>query len=103
MTDLWGAAKENVGEPVALVVIVLGWVTVRYVFERYPLGRRLLERGLLRADPLRLGVQTTNDGRVIDRNGTIDAGIVAVGVLRRGSLYESTAVPELRAQMGRTK
>lgn len=66
----------------------------------YPggLGGRLLSRGLVRADLLRLGVETTGDGLVLDADGTADARFAAVGALRRGSLYESTAVPELREQ-----
>ena len=68
--------------------------------ERYPggFGRRLVERGLVRRDPLGLGVDTDADGFVVDAAGDVDRGIAAVGALRRGSLYESTAIPELRAQ-----
>jgi uncharacterized NAD(P)/FAD-binding protein YdhS len=50
------------------------------------------------SDPLGLGVQTASDGAVIDATGRADGRISALGPLRRGELYESTAVPELRAQ-----
>ena len=68
--------------------------------DRYPggFGRRLVERGLVRRDRLGLGLDTDGSGLVIDAAGDADPRFVAVGALRRGSLYESTAVPELRAQ-----
>ena len=68
--------------------------------ERYPggLGRRLTSRGLVRVDPLGLGIETTDDGRVVDASGRSDARFGAIGALRRGSLFESTAIPELRDQ-----
>ena len=68
--------------------------------ERYPggLGQRLLERGLACRDPLGLGVDTTSDGLIVDAEGDATPTFAAIGALRRGSLYESTAIPELRAQ-----
>jgi uncharacterized NAD(P)/FAD-binding protein YdhS len=68
--------------------------------DRYPhdLGRRLVTSGLVTPDPLGLGVDTTGRGHVVDRMGRADARLTAIGPLRRGGLYESTAVPELRAQ-----
>lgn len=68
--------------------------------DRYPggFGRRLLERGLVRRDPLGLGIDTAGDGLVVGATGDTDPTFLAVGALRRGSLYESTAIPELRAQ-----
>ena len=38
------------------------------------------------------------DGRVIDSTGSSARPIWAVGALRRGELWESTAVPEIRRQ-----
>jgi uncharacterized NAD(P)/FAD-binding protein YdhS len=68
--------------------------------ERYPggLGRRLIDLGLVVPDQLRLGIRTTDAGAVVDASGRADGRITAIGPLRRGSLYESTAVPELRVQ-----
>jgi uncharacterized NAD(P)/FAD-binding protein YdhS len=68
--------------------------------DRYPggFGRRLVQRGLVRRDRLGLGIDTVGDGLVVDATGETDPRFAAVGALRRGSLYESTAVPELRAQ-----
>jgi uncharacterized NAD(P)/FAD-binding protein YdhS len=67
---------------------------------RYPsgLGRRLLRSGLVVPDELALGLKTASDGAVVDADGMSDGRLWALGALRRGSLYESTAIPELREQ-----
>jgi uncharacterized NAD(P)/FAD-binding protein YdhS len=44
-----------------------------------------------------MGVRTQN-GRLLDTHGSSRAPIWAVGALRRGELWESTAVPEIRTQ-----
>lgn len=44
-----------------------------------------------------MGVRTVN-GRLVDSAGTTDAPIWTLGALRRGELWESTAVPEIRVQ-----
>jgi len=44
-----------------------------------------------------MGVRTEN-GRVVDTHGSSRAPIWALGALRRGELWESTAVPEIRTQ-----
>jgi uncharacterized NAD(P)/FAD-binding protein YdhS len=68
--------------------------------DRYPggFGHRLVERGLVRRDALGLGIDATDEGLVVDAAGDIDRSFGVVGALRRGSLYESTAIPELRSQ-----
>ncbi len=64
-------------------------------------GDRLLSRlartGLVRPGPAGLGVDTADDGRVL---GVLPATVplFAIGALRRGNLYESTAMPEIREQ-----
>lgn len=63
-----------------------------------PLLRSMLAQGLIRPDPLRLGLDVTPDGSVLDESGAAVAGLYAVGPPRKGSLYESTAVPEIRTQ-----
>jgi uncharacterized NAD(P)/FAD-binding protein YdhS len=44
-----------------------------------------------------MGVQTA-EGRLVDGAGSIDAPIWTLGAMRRGELWESTAVPEIRTQ-----
>lgn len=67
----------------------------------HPLLARLAERGLIRADPLRLGLDATPEGATIDARGAISRGIFAIGPLLRGVLWECTAIPEIRVQAER--
>jgi uncharacterized NAD(P)/FAD-binding protein YdhS len=65
-------------------------------------GSRLLETlcasGTVRPHPLALGLDTCADGAVRDARGRASETLFALGPLRRGELWESTAVPEIRAQ-----
>lgn len=63
-----------------------------------PLVRRLLSGNLLAPDPLRMGANTTQGGRVCDQAGEVIHGLYTLGSLQKGRLYESVAVPELRCQ-----
>ena len=64
-----------------------------------PLISSLLGSGLTRPDPLFLGLEVSPDGALISRDGTISDSLFAVGPIRKGSVWESTAVPELREQI----
>lgn len=64
-----------------------------------PLLQSLLAQGLIRPDPLRLGADCTPTGAVIDRQGNVSDSLSVVGPLRKGLLWETTAVPELRKQV----
>jgi uncharacterized NAD(P)/FAD-binding protein YdhS len=66
---------------------------------RDPLLTSLLAQGLVRPDPLSLGLDTSADGALIDQDGIISDSLYAVGPARKGSLWESTAVPEIREQV----
>jgi uncharacterized NAD(P)/FAD-binding protein YdhS len=63
-----------------------------------PLLLALRERGLATPDPLHLGLATTAHGQVVDPQGQPVAGLYAVGPPRKGVLWESTAIPEIRSQ-----
>lgn len=63
-----------------------------------PLVAQMREAGWLTPDPLGLGVETDNEGRLIDTNGNVIAGLFAIGSLRRPSWWESIAIPEIRIQ-----
>jgi uncharacterized NAD(P)/FAD-binding protein YdhS len=63
-----------------------------------PLLRGLVGRGLVTPDPLRLGVACAPQGEVLDVSGQVVPGLFVVGPPRKGTLYETTAVPEIRAQ-----
>lgn len=63
-----------------------------------PLVRGLLADGHASADALALGLRSAPDGALLDRRGRSDGRLWTLGALRRGELYESTAVRELRDQ-----
>lgn len=64
-----------------------------------PLMADLLARGWVRPDPLRLGFDVSADGALIGQDGNISDSLYAVGPARKGRLWESTAVPEIREQV----
>jgi uncharacterized NAD(P)/FAD-binding protein YdhS len=63
-----------------------------------PLLRHLLDSGLARPGPLRLGLDTDPRGAVRDAAGRPASDIVTLGPLLRGRRYETTAIPEIRDQ-----
>ncbi|SFB73798.1 Uncharacterized NAD(P)/FAD-binding protein YdhS [Nocardioides terrae] len=63
-----------------------------------PLLVALRDSGLIAPDPLALGLDTTLDGRVVGIDGGVVGGLFTVGPARKGTLWESTAIPEIRAQ-----
>ncbi len=62
-----------------------------------PLLAGLARTGLVRPGPAGLGVDTSDDGRVL---GVLPSAmpLYAIGSLRRGNLFETTAMPEIREQ-----
>jgi uncharacterized NAD(P)/FAD-binding protein YdhS len=64
-----------------------------------PLIASLLQSGVATTDELGIGLHTDAMGRLAARDGSTQERIWLVGALRRGDLWESTAVPELRAQV----
>jgi uncharacterized NAD(P)/FAD-binding protein YdhS len=66
-----------------------------------PLVRSLRDGGLVRPDELGLGLDTDDDGRLLDREGRPSRQLFLVGPLRKGLLWENTAVPELRVEARR--
>jgi uncharacterized NAD(P)/FAD-binding protein YdhS len=63
-----------------------------------PLVINLLARGLIRPDPLFIGLDTAPGGAVIDYLDAPSANIFTLGSTAKGRLFETTAVPELRVQ-----
>lgn len=58
----------------------------------------LLDQDLARLDCLGLGIETGAHGAVINAQGESSENIFAIGPVRKASLWESTAVPEIRVQ-----
>lgn len=63
-----------------------------------PFVQQILRDGLVRPDALGLGIDTDLQGAVIDARGRPSARVRLVGPLRKGQLWENTAVPELRGE-----
>jgi uncharacterized NAD(P)/FAD-binding protein YdhS len=61
----------------------------------------LRRSGLIRPDELGLGLDTDDEGRLIAADGTTSGQLTLVGPLRKGRLWEHTAVPELRVEAKR--
>jgi uncharacterized NAD(P)/FAD-binding protein YdhS len=63
-----------------------------------PLIKNLLAQGLARPDPLFLGLDVDLKGALIDSSGRPSPALYVIGSARKGSLWETIAVPELRTQ-----
>jgi uncharacterized NAD(P)/FAD-binding protein YdhS len=64
-----------------------------------PLLTNLFETGLALPDQVALGLDVADDGAVVDAQGQPSPFLYTVGPLRKGKLFESIAVPELRVQI----
>ena len=58
----------------------------------------LLRQKLIRPDPLFLGLDTSEHGALVDAHGEPSDFLYTIGPSRKGSLWETTAVPEIRVQ-----
>jgi uncharacterized NAD(P)/FAD-binding protein YdhS len=63
-----------------------------------PLVRQLLRDRMTRLDPLFLGFETTPEGALIRGDGRPWANLFGLGPARKGTLWETTAIPEIRRQ-----
>ncbi len=63
-----------------------------------PLVARLRERSAIRPDVLGLGLDSDEAGRAIEASGALSTWLSVLGPLRKGRLWENTAVPELRVE-----
>lgn len=64
----------------------------------FPLVQNLLNKGEIKPDELNLGLDATPDGRILDRENKPSNIISTLGTALKGVLWESTAMPEIRAQ-----
>jgi uncharacterized NAD(P)/FAD-binding protein YdhS len=65
---------------------------------RDPLLRRLVERGAIRPDSARLGIDVDPQARTIAADGRPNDWLYALGPMTRGAFWEIVAVPDIRAQ-----
>lgn len=63
-----------------------------------PLIKSILAQRLARPDSLFLGLDVDANGALIDSTGQRSSALYAIGPVRKGFLWETTAVPELREQ-----
>jgi uncharacterized NAD(P)/FAD-binding protein YdhS len=63
-----------------------------------PVLRALVRSGLAAPDELRLGLSCTPRGELLDASGRVVPGLLTVGPPRKGTLFETTAIPEIRVQ-----
>jgi uncharacterized NAD(P)/FAD-binding protein YdhS len=63
-----------------------------------PLLADLLSKRFVRPDEVSLGLDISADGALLNADGRPSDFLYALGPLRKGKLWESIAVPELRAQ-----
>lgn len=63
-----------------------------------PLIQSLLAQGLMQPDPLSLGMVAAGNGSVITEAGTPSPWLYTLGPTRRGELWETIAVTEIRDQ-----
>lgn len=61
-----------------------------------PLIKQLLKKGLIRTDALRLGLDCTPEGKIIDQAGQPSEYLYVIGPPAKGILWEITSVPEIR-------
>lgn len=65
------------------------------ITETVPLFRGLAAKGVVTADPLRLGLATSPEGLAIQPSGTPRAGLYVASPLARGTVGELMGVPEV--------
>jgi uncharacterized NAD(P)/FAD-binding protein YdhS len=66
----------------------------------HPLLGNIQRRGLIRSDPLGLGIET-QDGAAVEVEGTVSDWLFVLGPPTRPAWWEITAVPEVTAQIDR--
>jgi uncharacterized NAD(P)/FAD-binding protein YdhS len=62
------------------------------------LVEKLIQLDLARLDPLLPGLLTNEIGEIVDATNHPIPNLFAMGPVRRGTLWETTAIPEIRAQ-----
>ncbi|WP_084162174.1 HEAT repeat domain-containing protein [Methylocaldum szegediense] len=65
---------------------------------REPLVENLIRRGRVIPDAVAFGLAVSPDGALIDAEGRVSDSLFTLGPPRKGTLWETTAVPEIRVQ-----
>ncbi len=64
-----------------------------------PLLRAMTDKGMLRPDPLHIGVDVDQESRAIDHAGHSSDKVLVLGPMTRGAFWEIIAVPDIRRQV----
>ncbi len=72
--------------------------STRIAASRQPMLEQLLEDRLISPGPQGLGLANDPDGRLTRADGLPHTGLYTLGPMRQGTLWESTAIPEIRQQ-----
>jgi uncharacterized NAD(P)/FAD-binding protein YdhS len=93
-------ALKHGGEQILEVDRIISCTGIQesYTDSPRPLTRSLMENGLARANDLGMGFGTDEEGALLDANRKPSSVFFTLGPPRRGELFESTAVPEIRTQ-----
>lgn len=67
---------------------------------RDPLIMQMRSSGLIRPDELGLGASVDDNGALLGSDGVASGILYSIASLRKGTLWETTAVPEIRRQAG---
>ena len=63
-----------------------------------PFVKNLIARRHVRNDELSMGIAASPDGSVVDKHGRYSNVVFTLGTALKGTLWETTAIPEIRAQ-----
>ena len=80
------------------VVVATGAAWDRRSLQRSALWANLLATGVASLHPCGVGVRLDADGYLIDGAGDTVPDIVCLGSIRQGEVWETTAIPEIRAK-----
>ena len=64
-----------------------------------PLSAALIAEGRARLDPLKLGLDLDEAGRVLHADGAVDPDLYVLGPPARATLWETIAVPDIRQRI----
>ncbi|WP_273844190.1 FAD/NAD(P)-binding protein [Rubrobacter calidifluminis] len=67
----------------------------------HPLIAGLLRDGRARPGPLGIGLETDGEGALVEADGSVSRILYTLGPLRKGDLWETIAIPEIREQAAR--
>ncbi len=73
-------------------------IAVNYGRSTHPLVESLRSQGLISPNALGLGIDTEANGAIVDKTGKASPDFYTIGTPRKGDLWETIAVPELRSQ-----